>query len=155
MIHTGRYFAWQEEAFVVFILGMRIHQPRKVAQWLRLYQLIPKMLTEIEHNPPLGYLGSIAKVSFREPLIIQYWRDLKSLEHFARNPENSHLEVWKTFNRWVGKSKDIGIWHESYCIQPHQHENIYINMPYTGLGQFTPLRPVQHTSNQYQQRFKQ
>ncbi len=155
MIHQGKFFARREQDFVVFMLGMRIHNVWKVRKWAQVYRLIPGMLKELDNSEGLGYLGGISKITFRQPLIIQYWESLESLHQYATNPQNSHLEVWKTFNKVVGKSKDIGIWHETYLIPAHGHENIYINMPFTGIGQFTPLNPVGKDFYQYRKRFGQ
>ena len=154
MIHDGKFFASSDRPFVLFMLGMRVHNIWNVPKWAQLYQLIPRMLEELKANPQLGCMGSISKISFREPLIIQYWESLEALQAFATNPKHSHLPVWKKFNQVVGKSKDIGIWHETYIIQPGQHENIYINMPFTGLGQVIPLQPISKKSQAYRQRFK-
>lgn len=153
MINEGKFFAKRQDDFVVFMLGMRIHNLWNIKKWTSLYRIIPKMLQELEQSEGLGYLGSISKVSFREPLIIQYWNSVEELHEFARTPEQTHLEVWKTFNRMVGKSKDIGIWHETYTVQPNTHENIYVNMPFQGIGQFTPLQSIDKKFRNYKKRF--
>ena len=34
----------------------------------------------------------------------------------------------------MGSNGDVGIWHETYVIEPGRYENIYNNMPPHGLG---------------------
>jgi hypothetical protein len=38
------------------------------------------------------------------------------------------------FNKQLGSNGDIGIWHETYLIQPGGYETVYNNMPPFGLG---------------------
>ncbi|MEO0896607.1 MAG: DUF4188 domain-containing protein [Bacteroidota bacterium] len=155
MIKEGRYFVKREEPFVIFMLGMRIHNLWNVGKWAQVYRLIPPMLEELEAGGAPGYLGSIYKVSFREPLIIQYWNSVEELHTYSKAKDKLHVPVWKTFNQQVGKSKDIGIWHETYTIEPSAHENIYVNMPPKGLGQFSPLISLEKKRRNYKERFKQ
>ena len=66
--------------------------------------------------------------------LIQYWRSFEQLEAYARAPERAHLPVWRWFNQKLGSNGDIGIWHETYLIEPGKFECIYGNMPPFGLG---------------------
>jgi hypothetical protein len=38
---------------------------------------------------------------------------LDDLDRFSRDPELSHLDAWRRFNRAVSDSGDVGIWHEA------------------------------------------
>jgi len=153
MIHIGRHTAQRETPVTLFLLGMRIHNVWAIRKWARIYRLIPRIFQELEREPDLGYLGGISRITFRQPLIVQYWDSPESLAAYARAKDRNHLPVWREFNQVVGKSPDIGIWHETYVIQPQQQENIYINMPFTGLGQFTPLEPVGKRMEKFEARF--
>lgn len=53
-----------------------------------------------------------------------------------------HLPAWADFNRRVGKDGTVGIWHETYSVQPGGHEAIYANMPRFGLAAATEHVPV-------------
>lgn len=154
MIHEGRYFAQRESDFVLFILGMRIHNVWAIRKWPRIYRLIPPMFKELEQQSDLGYLGGMYKLSFRSPLIVQYWESQDHLVRYALSKDKAHLPVWRTFNQLLGKGKDIGIWHETYRIKASDHENIYVNMPFTGLGQFTSLKPVGPGHSKLKERFR-
>jgi hypothetical protein len=67
-------------------------------------------------------------------VLIQYWRSFEDLERFARQPSEPHLGSWKKFNQAVGANGTVGIWHETYMVNPNQFECIYGNMPSFGLG---------------------
>jgi hypothetical protein len=64
------------------------------------------------------------------------------LEHFARNPADSHLEAWQRFNRAIGSDGSVGIWHETYLVEPGKYEAIYANMPVFGLAAATKHVPI-------------
>ncbi|MBF2014269.1 MAG: DUF4188 domain-containing protein [Rivularia sp. T60_A2020_040] len=63
--------------------------------------------------------------------LIQYWRTFEDLEH------EPHLKAWQRFNRVVGADGSVGIWHETYLINPVNYEAIYGNMPIFGLAAAT------------------
>lgn len=73
---------------------------------------------------------------------MQYWRSFDDLERFARDRSDPHLEPWRRFNREVGASGDVGIWHETYVVATSRIETIYANMPLTGLAAAAGALPV-------------
>ncbi|MNJ58779.1 hypothetical protein D3C77_544320 [compost metagenome] len=64
--------------------------------------------------------------------LLQYWRSYEQLEKYARG--GMHLESWKHFNKSVGTDGTVGIYHETYRVQPGMYECIYGNMPKFGLA---------------------
>ena len=74
--------------------------------------------------------------------MIQYWRSFEDLENFAKNPSDPHLEPWRRFNKAVGGDGTVGVWHETYRVEPGQHEAIYANMPEWGLAAATKHVPI-------------
>ena len=87
-------------------------------------------------------------------MIVQYWRSTDDLERFAREPSEPHLEAWKRFNKSIGKDGTVGIWHETYAIQPGQYEAVYGNMPRFGLAAATNHAPVTSRSETARQRLE-
>jgi hypothetical protein len=47
----------------------------------------------------------------------------------------------------------IGIWHETYLVEPGKHECIYGNMPAFGLGAATKIVPATGRLMQAKERF--
>ncbi len=99
------------------------------------------MPTLYEH-PDKGFLGGETFLYWRGVGLIQYWRSFEDLERFARSREEPHLKAWQRFNRVVGGDGSVGIWHETYLINPGNYEAIYGNMPIFGLAAATKHVPV-------------
>ncbi|HEV2908675.1 MAG TPA: DUF4188 domain-containing protein [Candidatus Eremiobacteraceae bacterium] len=133
MISTGRFAARMDGEFVVFLIGMRFNRPWKIWKWWPVASAMPKMLAELAKHPEMGYLGGHAW--FGQTIItLQYWRSFEQLERYAHNRDAAHLPAWTAFNKQIGASGDVGVWHETYRVKPGLYENIYVNMPPFGLG---------------------
>ena len=52
------------------------------------------------------------------PLTLCYFRSPEHLYRFAKDTSLPHLEPWRRFNRKVGSSGDVGVWHETYRVAP-------------------------------------
>jgi hypothetical protein len=141
MIRPERLFAHVEGSFVVFLIGMRINAPLKVHKWMPVAAAMPRMLDELGRRPELGYLHGELWFS-RTTIVLQYWRSMEQLLAYATNKDAEHLPAWKAFNRAVGTSGSVGIWHETYAIQPDAYESVYVNMPPFGLGKAGTLQPA-------------
>jgi hypothetical protein len=70
----------------------------------------------------------------RTTIMVQYWRSMDALMAYAKNREAAHLPAWQSFNKLVGTSGDVGIWHETYRVRPGDYESVYVNMMPFGLG---------------------
>jgi hypothetical protein len=132
-----------EGDFVVFLIGMRINRLLRVAKWLPVFLAMPRMVKELERDPEAGLLGAtFYMASPRRPLVVQYWRSFEDLERYARSRDSRHWPAWVAFNKRVGSSGDVGIWHESYLVPAGSYDCVYNNMPPTGLGAVAPLAPA-------------
>ncbi|MEO8899016.1 MAG: DUF4188 domain-containing protein [Candidatus Dormibacter sp.] len=143
-IFRGRYAGRIDGSFVVFLIGMRVNKPWKVAEWLPVARAMPTMLQELYSHPEKGFLGGEMFLSFanRAPALVQYWRSFDHLDHFARDRNDIHLPAWREFNRRVGGVGSVGIWHETYLVEPGRYEAIYGNMPRFGLGKVAEHLPA-------------
>ena len=73
--------------FVVFLIGMRINKPWKLAKWLPMLSAMPRMLKELEAAPAeVGFLGH---TNLGLMTLVQYWRSFDHLERYARAVTNS------------------------------------------------------------------
>ena len=140
-VNNGRYSADIEGDFVVFLIGMRFNHPLRIGKWLPVVRAMPKMLKVLDAHPELGCLGYQQWLG-RTTILVQYWRDFESLNRFARDRDLPHLEPWRDFNRAVGKSGDVGIWHETFKVRAGEYEAIYGNMPVFGLAKASAPVPV-------------
>lgn len=143
-VQRGRWTADLGDAgdeVVVFLIGVRLNKPWKVRQWWPVFTAMPRMLRHLEQHPEKGLLG-YRQAFLPSPLLVQYWRSFDDLARFARSSDDPHLEPWRQFNRRVGASGDVGIWHETYRVRTRDIESIYGNMPVEGLAAATASVPV-------------
>lgn len=136
-VMSGRFTAETNEPFVVFLIGMRINKIFAVNKWVPTAMAMTPMLRTLYEHPDKGFLGGESFLYWRGVGLIQYWRSFEDLERFARSPEEPHLKAWQRFNRVVGTDGSVGIWHETYLINPGNYKAIYGNMPIFGLAAAT------------------
>ena len=151
----GRFTAQIDEPFVVFVIGMRINQFLAFSKWIPTAKAMPPMLQNLTRNPEKGFLGGETFIYWRGVALIQYWRSFEDVENFARNPGDIHGQAWQKFNKSVGNDGSVGIWHETYLVQPKQYEAIYVNMPVFGLAAATEHIPVGGKQERARQRLTQ
>jgi hypothetical protein len=143
LIHRQKMAAEIDGEFVVFLIGMRINKPWMLRKWWAVFSAMPRMLKELEQQPELGLLGYYQCLCPAGPMVVQYWRSFEHLEAYAQARDSEHLPAWREFNRRIGYSSgDVGIWHETYVVQPGQYEAVYGNMPAFGLGKVGRLLPA-------------
>ncbi len=139
---SGRFTARTDEPFVVFIIGLRINRLLDFRKWLPTARAMGPMLRELYQHPEKGFLDAETFVYWPGVALVQYWRSFEDLERFARDPEGPHLPAWQRFNREARQSKSVGIWHETYLVEPGHYEAIYANMPVFGLAKETEHVPA-------------
>ncbi len=138
----GRFTAQTDEPFVVFIIGMRVNKLWAIRKWWPVFQAMGPMLQTLYQHPQKGFLGMQTSAIWRGVLMVQYWRSFEDLENFARNQDDPHLEPWRRYNKAIGKDGTVGVYHETYIVQPGQYEAVYANMPVFGLAAATRSVPV-------------
>jgi Monooxygenase af470-like len=133
MIHHGRFRADIGGDFVVFLIGAHLRRLWKPWHWVPVARAMARMQKEIGRHPEIGCLHIDNYGGFRN-VSVQYWRSVEHLERFARSDEWAHLPAWRSFNRLVRDSGDVGIWHETYPVAAGTWETFYGDMPATGLA---------------------
>lgn len=131
-VFPGRYSAEIEGPFVVFIIGMRVNRLFALHKWIPVAKAMGPMIKELYQNSEIGFISTEVLWNWRGITLLQYWRTYEQLEQYARG--GTHLEAWKKFNKSVGTDGTVGIYHETYKIEPGQYECIYGNMPKFGLA---------------------
>lgn len=138
----GRFTAATDEPVVVFLIGMRVNRLFAFSKWVPTALAMQPMLKTLREHPEKGFLGAETFLYGRGVMLVQYWRSLEDLHHFARHPSDPHAAAWQRFNRAIGNDGTVGIWHETYAVQPGSYESIYVNMPRFGLAAATELTPA-------------
>lgn len=141
-IMNGGFTAEAGNSFVVFVVGMRVNRLLAVGKWAPTAWAMGPMLRELYSEPERDFLGAQTFLYWRGVAMMQYWRSFEDLERFARDREAPHLPAWRRFNRSVSSNGTVGIWHETYLIEPDNYEAIYANMPPFGLARATGRVPL-------------
>lgn len=144
-ILQGRYAATLDKPVVVFAIGSRINRFTQVSKWLPVIRAMTRMIKELYARPESGFLHTEVYVGLRRTFQMQYWRSFDDLIAYAKDKEGEHFPAWAAFNKavYAAKSDAIGIWHETYVIEPGQAEAIYGNMPLSGLAKAVGHAPAE------------
>lgn len=142
MTRNERLTATLDGEFVVFLIGMRLNKPWLVHRWIPVAIAMPRMIRELRGQAGSGFLHVESWLG-RTTIMLQYWRSLEQLLAYAHARDAAHLPAWRAFNRAIGTSGDVGVWHETYVASPGSYENIYVNMPPFGLGRAGTLLSAQ------------
>ena len=147
-VHLGRFTADHKDPITVFVIGMRINKFHRIDKWLPVARAMAPMIAELSSRPDSGFLGAEFMLSgLRTLVILQYWRNFDCLEAYATDRNQSHLPAWKAFYRKANSGAAVGIFHETYCVQPGNFETVYGNMPSFGLGKVAGLVPAPGARN--------
>lgn len=140
-IHKGRYTTENDRGLVVFLIGMRINKRLAVRKWLPVFTAMPGMIRELyENQEELGFLSMENYFGLRTTVMITYWRSEEDLLAYSKGQK--HLKAWKNFNRKIGDTEAVGIYHETYVVPAGRYEAIYGNMPVYGLANAAGHTPV-------------
>ena len=134
LIFDGRYTARLEHPLVLFLIGMRLNKLILANKWLPVLLAMPRMLKELQQRPDAGLLSHRTFLSGRTILVLQYWESFEKLVAYAHATDASHFPAWAAFNREVGKTGTVGIWHQTYAVEPGKYETVYADMPRFGLA---------------------
>ena len=133
-IFDGRYTAQLDAPRVLFLIGMRFNNLLAVGKWFHVATAMPRMLNELHRMPDCGFLWQRTFLSGRMIMTQQYWRSFDDLVRYAHDKDGVHFPAWGKFNRLVGNDGDVGIFHETYQVEPGKFECLYGNMPLFGLA---------------------
>jgi hypothetical protein len=150
--HDGRWTAeLDDEGVVLFMVGMRVNKAWRLDRWIWVPFAMRRMVRHLLRHPEAGMIS--ARNWFgRTTVQIAYWRDVDALIAFASEKSAPHAAAWRKFNRVVGASGAVGIWHETYLVGPGRAESVYVNMPAFGLAEATRIAQVDKATNSSRRR---
>jgi len=133
-LFADRYTARVDQPVVLFLIGMRINRLLAVRKWLPVAAAMPRMLAELSKKPEVGLLSYRTYLSGRVIMVQEYWHSFDKLIAYAHDRSGQHFPAWAAFNRAIGIDGSVGIWHETYLVEPGKSECVYVNMPRFGLA---------------------
>ena len=133
-VFPGRFTAAPPaDARAVFLIGLRINTVRGLPKALPVINAMPRMLKFLSQHPESGMLG-FHNWFGRTTILLSYWRSAEDVQRFASDPNAPHAPAWREFNKKIGASPHVGVWHELYTIRPGDSEGVYVNMPRFGMA---------------------
>lgn len=142
-VTTGRRTARLEKPIVLFLIGARLNRVWPVRRWWWFSKTMPAMLQELDSRPHSGLLWYRTHASWRMLMVQQYWESFDKLLAYAQDKNGEHFPAWAHFMRQATQDDSIGVWHETYVVEPGRFECIYNNMPDFGLGAATSSVPAE------------
>lgn len=136
-IFNGKYTSKPENTFVVFIFGMRINNFLYFWLWIPFFIRLLKMISRLKKYKESGMMNAHMFFSMGGLGVMQYWESFDKLEAFALDENDKHLPNIKKYQRLIGKSGIVGIWHETFIVENDKFETFYYNMPKWGLAKAT------------------
>ena len=143
-IPAGRFTARTDKPVVLFLIGMRINNLLALSDIMFMSKTMPAMLKELSEKKDSGMLWFQTSVTLPRYITVQqYWESFDKLLAYAHDKDGHHFPMWAQFNRRIMNSRNIGIWHETYLIEPGKYECVYGNMPLFGLAAATSHVPAE------------
>jgi hypothetical protein len=133
-LYPGRYTVRLDKPVVLFLIGMRINRLRTLPRWLWFMKTMPTMLKELESRPDSGLLWYRNYISLPNLIVQQYWESFDKLLSYSNDRNSAHFPAWGRYMRELMNDGSVGIWHETYLIEPGKFECVYGNMPVYGLA---------------------
>lgn len=140
-IRSERLTVQRDEGFVLFVIGARANHLWNLPILWAVGLAMSRMMRELTSDPDSGLLA-YESYGGRTTLMLQYWRSKEDLMRYAKARERQHVPAWR---RWIQKwgRGAMGIYHETYVVEPGTYECIYHHMPAFGLGKVGPLVPAE------------
>ena len=132
----------RDDGFVVFLIGARINRWWMLPALWGVARAFSRMMKELMDDPESGLL-SYESYGGRTTLTVQYWRSLEDLQRYAHAKGRQHVPAWRRWAKRWGLTGAVGIWHETYVVEPGRYECVYHHMPPFGLGKVGPRVPAE------------
>jgi hypothetical protein len=133
-VNPGRFTAHLDKPVVLFLIGTRINRLRSLPRLLWFLKTMPTMLKELETRPGSGLLWYRTYLSWPYITTQQYWESFDKLLAYSSDKAGAHFPAWGRYMRELMSDGAVGIWHETYLVEPGKFECVYGNMPVFGLA---------------------
>ena len=141
---------------VLFLVGVRIHQPWRLDVVGRVGGAMGPMLAELARNAEeLGYLGGRTVLDTGGPTVMTWWRSADDLHRYAAAGDRRHRPAWSAFYGYAAKApKAVTIWHETYAVPAGQHESAYVGPKPLGLASIAGTVPIARRGERARERMR-
>jgi hypothetical protein len=123
-----------DKPVVLFLIGARFNKLHQFPRFLWFANAMPSMLRELEKKPEAGLLWYRQWISYPNIMVQQYWESFDKLLAYSHDKSAKHQPALSRYMREMQNEPSVGIWHETYLVEPGKFECIYGNMPPFGLA---------------------
>ncbi len=151
----NRFTTKTDKPFTVFLTGVQCRKFTSMWKMPLVANRMLKMQAELKLNTEAGFYHGenfFTMTPHFTTLFLSYWDSAKSIEQFANSKIFSHLESAKDYLKNFLSDTNLGIWHETYVVEPEKVESLYYNMESFGLSAFQPHISLTSLNNKFKQR---
>lgn len=145
-----------EEPFTLFLVGVQCRSLMSMWKIPLIGKRMTQMQKELLANPESGLLWGMNFTSLNPftVLYLSYWKSSDHIHRFVTDPKMSHLPASAEYFKKWSKDPNLGVYHETYDINPHQTENLYLGMSPFGVSAFIPPISITQKSKTFLQRLR-
>jgi hypothetical protein len=143
------------EPFVVFLFGMRWNRLSGLPRYVWGLRVVRRVLADLKARREPGFLAGHVYLAGRTLIAAQYWESFDQLDAYARDHALPHRRAWQRYLREALEDPAMGLWHETYVVEPGGWEGVYVNMPAWGLGAGAALHEMRATKGSARDRLHQ
>jgi|JI10StandDraft_1071094.scaffolds.fasta_scaffold364288_3 hypothetical protein len=152
---TEKFTTNTDKPLAVFLTGV---QCRKITSMWKIPMITNKMIkmqSELKLDKKAGFYHGenfFTMTPHFTTLFLSYWDSPGSIERFANSKFFSHLESAKDYLKNFLSDTNLGIWHETFVVEPEKVESLYYNMEPFGLSAFQPHQKLTSLNYKFKQR---
>ena len=152
---TEKFTTNTDKPLAVFLTGV---QCRKITSMWKIPMITNKMIkmqSELKLDKKAGFYHGenfFTMTPHFTTLFLSYWDSPGSIERFANSKFFSHLESAKDYLKNFLSDTNLGIWHETFVVEPEKVESFYYNMEPFGLSAFQPHQNLTSLNYKFKQR---
>jgi hypothetical protein len=145
-----------KEPMCLFLVGMQCRSWKSMWKIPFILIRMRKIYGELLSNKDSGFLWGKFFTSNRPKttLLLSYWKSSEHIERFISDKKFSHHQATKDYYKRLGQDPNIGIWHETYEINPGQAETLYYGMNPFGASGFLDVHSINRHKDNYMNRLR-
>ena len=145
-----------DKPVTLFLVGMQCRSWRSLWKVPLIGRRMGQMQQELQSDPESGLLWGANFIQFNPltALYLSYWKSTGHIHRFVEDGRFAHKAASPEYLKRFGSDPDIGVWHETYEIEPGKAENLYMGMAPFGVSAFMPTSKLTSANRKFMDRFR-
>jgi hypothetical protein len=145
-----------EAPVCLFMVGMQCRSWRSFWKIPLIARRMKQMQKELKNDRESGLIWGENFTSQRPftTLYLSYWKSSDHINRFVTDKKFSHLSSVKEYFQRFRDDPDIGVWHETYEVDPQKTENLYFGMAPFGVSAFLKTVEINSKNRNYLMRLR-